>query len=391
MPRHLNAFAKTLFAAALFLFSLPGAGNDVPPFTPNVVDSAGQLPADAVAEINQTLELIREKADIWGAVYIVQELKDDSIESLSERAFREWQLGQKGKDNGLLLVLSMNDRKSRFEVGYGLEGDLPDVIARHALNQVLRPYMREGDVKNAVIKSFTYLAGLKSKNPAFALNAAPKPSIEKRFSIPDELDMRRGWTGLLFFYFCLWFLRPLATLKALARARRLELDYPSYRVGADPNLNFGKLSLRHLFLGDVVVRSLFSRIFFSLNPGIFIFFGSAAHLIGLAAVILLVTPVAGLYFRSLNRKRKDMSRKDFEAYVDSMWKQNQRLMERGYLREKSPGHFEYTPAWYSSTEYQSSRSSSSRSSSSSGRSRSSSSSSSSGGGRSGGGGASSSW
>src|SRR5690606_8823387 len=144
-----------LFALIALCASLGARAADIPPFIPNVVDAAGVLSADEVQEINDALQVIRDRADIWGAVLIVDTLGDDSIESLAEQAFNKWGIGHSGKDNGLLLVLAMKDRRSRFEVGYGLEGDLPDLYARRALDHVLRPYMREGEVRTAVVMAFS--------------------------------------------------------------------------------------------------------------------------------------------------------------------------------------------------------------------------------------------
>ncbi len=104
--------------------------SQIPNYTPNVVDPHHYLKSHQIIEINSQLEIIRNKADIWGAVYLVKDLGDETIEDQAAKAFRKWKLGAIKKDNGLLLVLAMNNRKSRFEVGYGLEGDLPDIIAR---------------------------------------------------------------------------------------------------------------------------------------------------------------------------------------------------------------------------------------------------------------------
>ena len=132
--------------------------NDVPVFTPNVVDETGTLSQDDKAAINAAIQTIRQRAGIWGAVLIVERLQGDTIESLAVNALNTWGLGQRGVDNGLLLVLALKDRKSRFEVGYGLEGVITDAVARRALDDELAPRMRQGQFKDAIIASFYSLA-----------------------------------------------------------------------------------------------------------------------------------------------------------------------------------------------------------------------------------------
>lgn len=374
-----------VFALVALCASLVARAAEVPPFTPNVVDTAGVLSADEVQEINGALRVIRERADIRGAVLIVEALGDDSIEALAERAFNRWGIGEKGKDNGLLLVLAMKDRRSRFEVGYGLEGDLPDVYARRALDDVLRPYMRQGDVKTAVIKSFSYLAGIKSEDPVFESDLiAARIAAQTAQAQEDEFDVAGGFGGLIPYLLCLWLLGPIVKIRNLRRARRLAADHTAYRVEDDEALNRGKLGWRYLLFGQGL-PGLVLKPFLSINPGIFIWLGSALLPFGYV-VAWALTALVGLpyFFRS---GRKYISPESYDAWVEKERAANREMVEKGYMKEVRPGVYEHTPAWYDSTAYKASRAGSagfgSRSSSSS--------SSSSGGGRSGGGGSSSSW
>jgi uncharacterized protein len=276
---------RIAFVWLLSVSTLIHAATDVPipAFTPNVVDTTGTLRREEIAEINDTLLRIREKADIWGAVYILNTLQGESIESLSERAFRVWQLGQKGKDNGLLLVLVMKDRKSRFEVGYGLEGDLPDAIALRVLDNELAPAMRSGDVKTAIVNSFIYLAGVKSGHLDFTPAAstqsenAPKPE--------DPYAMLRGCIAYGLFLACLWVLPLFMYRVQRSRARQLATTDPSYSLGRDISLNRGKFSLKKQLFGSSTAVVL--RLFFTLNPGAFLFSWAFLTPWGLPGVALL--------------------------------------------------------------------------------------------------------
>src|SRR5438445_7278994 len=77
------------------------------------------------------------------AIAIFRSLEGESLEDVANRLFNQWRLGQKGFDNGVLLVVFVQDRKLRFEIGYGLEAVVPDAAAGQIIRQVIAPYFRE--------------------------------------------------------------------------------------------------------------------------------------------------------------------------------------------------------------------------------------------------------
>ena len=92
-----------------------------------VIDSAGLLTGPQFTQLNRQLieyELSRNDGSQF-VVFIVPSTGGESIETFAHRAFNTWKIGRKGQNNGLLLVVAVNDRNLRFEVGYGLEGILP--------------------------------------------------------------------------------------------------------------------------------------------------------------------------------------------------------------------------------------------------------------------------
>ncbi|HEU4603266.1 MAG TPA: TPM domain-containing protein [Steroidobacteraceae bacterium] len=141
--RSRSAAFKLLPFLAAVLMCLPAWGFDVPEFMPNVVDTDGVLSVDEVARLNGTIAKLRAESHIFAAVLVVPTTQPETIEQAAEEAFRKWALGQKGVDNGLLMLVAVNDRKVRIEVGYGLEGSIPDVTASRIIRSVLVPNFKQ--------------------------------------------------------------------------------------------------------------------------------------------------------------------------------------------------------------------------------------------------------
>lgn len=372
-----------MLCVAWLLVAAPARGNDVPAFQPNVVDEANVLSGAEIAEINAALAEIRTTTDIWGAVYVVDALQGDTIETLAERAFRQWALGRKGDDNGLLLLLAMKDRKSRLEVGYGLEGTLTDVVTRRALDDVLRPQMRAGDVKAAIVQTFRHLASIKSGDATVPTDSAPYATGGAQAS---DFDRMRGFMALAVFYALLWLLPALVGTVARHRGRIMLMRCPELVVAMDRAADAQDTALGGSKFGKPRAFRIFIRIFLMINPGIFIFMGAGASSSGLAIAIALCTFATFVYLHVTLSRYRSVSA--FRRFVEASRRKHRAFADKGYVREVAPGQFEYTTAYYSSPEYEASRA---RSSSSSSSSSSGGGSSSSGGGSSGGGGASSSW
>lgn len=154
----MRLLTRAAFAACFALFTgVAAAIVEIPAYVPNVVDS-GQLSASERNEVNAALQWISNQDHIWGAVLILPSLDDEAIESVAVRAFEKWGLGAKGIDNGLLLVLAMKERQARFEVGYGLEGFLPDAVARRVLDEQLVPKLRAGRLAEGITSAFGAMA-----------------------------------------------------------------------------------------------------------------------------------------------------------------------------------------------------------------------------------------
>ncbi|HSQ52498.1 MAG TPA: TPM domain-containing protein [Nitrospiraceae bacterium] len=145
-------------ASALTLASLVFA-LDVPPLTGRVVDRAQVLPADVAASLAHDLEAHEAKTGNQVAVLILPTLEGEPLEEFSHRVAVTWKLGQKGTDNGVLLLIALRERKVRIEVGYGLEGTLTDLRAAHIIRQEIVPRFRSGDLPGGIASGVQAILG----------------------------------------------------------------------------------------------------------------------------------------------------------------------------------------------------------------------------------------
>ena len=143
--------AKQLFIVLPFLLLMLAAGFchaeiNIPKLEKRVTDLTNTLNTNQQALLEDKLEAFEKLKGSQIAVLIVESTKPYSIEGYSFRIVEEWQLGRKDIDDGVLLLIAKNDRKMRIEVGYGLEGAIPDITARRIIDEFIVPSFKQGDV-----------------------------------------------------------------------------------------------------------------------------------------------------------------------------------------------------------------------------------------------------
>jgi len=134
-------FAAIVLAAALTAPPRP---------TEYVTDNAGALSSSTVQNLDNELKHYEDVTGHRVIVWIGQTTGDVPLEDYTVNAAHTWKIGRKGKDDGAVLFLFMQDHKIRIEVGYGLEGSLTDADSSRIINETIRPAMRAGDVDGAV-------------------------------------------------------------------------------------------------------------------------------------------------------------------------------------------------------------------------------------------------
>lgn len=122
----------------------------VPPLRGRVNDLAGLLSPDQANRLDGELAQFEQRTGHQIAVLIIPSLEGDVLEDFGIRVAESWKIGQKGFDNGVILLIVQNDRKLRIEVGYGLEGVLPDAIASRIIREVIVPRFRENDFNGGI-------------------------------------------------------------------------------------------------------------------------------------------------------------------------------------------------------------------------------------------------
>jgi uncharacterized protein len=139
---------------AIFLVSaawLIAAETPIPPLpTRWVTDTANFMSPDALRALDARLEQYERSTGHQLIVWIGTTTGDAPIDDWAVRAFEKWKVGRKGIDDGLVLFIMSADRRLRFEVGYGLEGEVPDAIAARIINDVIVPRIQKNDRDGAV-------------------------------------------------------------------------------------------------------------------------------------------------------------------------------------------------------------------------------------------------
>ncbi len=122
----------------------------VPPLAARVMDQTATLDAADLQSLEAKLAALEQARGAQIAVLVVASTQPESIEQYALRVAESWKLGRKGVDDGVLLLLAKEDRTLRIEVGYGLEGAIPDALAKRIIAEVMVPRLQAGDFAGSV-------------------------------------------------------------------------------------------------------------------------------------------------------------------------------------------------------------------------------------------------
>ncbi len=184
-----------MLSRSLLLLSLLGAlwaspllALEVPEHTGPVVDLAGVLSRGDQSKIAASLLQFQQTYGPQLQVLVVPSLEGESIEGYSIKVVDKWKLGAKGKDDGVLLLVAIESRKVRIEVGRGLEGDLPDVIAGRIIRTGIVPFFKQGQTGAGILVGL----GMIAESAGGKLENVPAPRLHKA-------ERSKGSLGYLLF------------------------------------------------------------------------------------------------------------------------------------------------------------------------------------------------
>lgn len=179
-------FARGRLAALMAVAALAGvpgaapvarAAVEVPILHQHVTDTTGTLSAGQVAALEATLSAFEQRKGSQVVVLMVPSLDGQAIEEYSLAVAEKNRIGRGKTDDGLLLLVAKDDRQARIEVGYGLEGAVPDAIASRVIREYLAPHFREGDYAGGLQAAVAVLLKCIDGEPLPAPMAqAPVPS-----------------------------------------------------------------------------------------------------------------------------------------------------------------------------------------------------------------------
>ena len=169
----------------------------------HVVDLAGIIDDNVEANLNGYLLELEQKTTAQMVVLTIKSLEGESLEDFSiKTAHDKWKLGQKGKDNGVLLLVALQERKYRFEIGYGLEGALPDSLTGSIGREYLVPNFKKGDYSAGILTASLAVIGKIAEDAGVEI--AGMPSIQTPAANEREMTGNPSLVKTIFliFFFC---------------------------------------------------------------------------------------------------------------------------------------------------------------------------------------------
>jgi uncharacterized protein len=166
--------------ALVWLVASTALALQVPSLTAHVNDYAGLLTSDQRAALEDRLKAHEQATGQQFALLTIPSLEVEPLEDFSIAVAEKWKLGRSKEDDGLIMLIAVKEHKTRIEVGYGLEGNIPDAMAARVVREVIRPAFRANDYAGGLNNAFDILM-------AQARGEAVMPPPRQRHSRPPSL------------------------------------------------------------------------------------------------------------------------------------------------------------------------------------------------------------
>lgn len=189
-------YLTIVFTVLLSLFSVNAMADFTPPAPTNyVVDTASKLDNDQLAKLNSKLDTLNKSSKNEIAVLVVPNMGGEDIEDVAQKTFRSWKIGKAGLDNGVLVVIAVEERKSRIQTGSGIGGELTDLQANDILRQNLKPHLKRGEFYQGLDETIDAVSSKLESRASTKIATKPQP-MEPTLII---LLVLLGLCGVIFF------------------------------------------------------------------------------------------------------------------------------------------------------------------------------------------------
>ena len=205
-----------VICAALLLFVVPARALEFPALTGRVIDEANILNAATRVSLDQKLADLETKTTNQLVVVTLKSLQGTTVEDFGVQLGRRWQIGQRGNNNGAMLIVAPTERKVRIEVGYGLEGSLTDAVTRLIIENSILPRFRASDYPGGISRGADDIIQVLSGDAEeFKQRAAKRPD-----ATPRSINLGTILALLLVIWVIASLLRQSAMQSAHGRRRR---------------------------------------------------------------------------------------------------------------------------------------------------------------------------
>lgn len=190
---------KIITSLILFLVIIQLAALKIPALKAHVNDNAGILSAMEERNLENYLTQFETASSIQIALLTIPSLEGENLEDYSIRVADAWKLGQKEKDNGVLLLIALQEKKLRIEVGYGLEGSLTDAQSGYIIRNYFLPAFKKGDFYGGIVSGLGAITGVISEE----LTITDEQIAQSRRE--EESGKAQIPFGLIIFFFMIFF------------------------------------------------------------------------------------------------------------------------------------------------------------------------------------------
>jgi len=204
-------FVFSLLAAIslflVFFYVQPVFANDPYPAPQGLInDFANVIPPAYEERMDALAREVLEKAEAALTVVTLQDIGGASIDEYTNKLYEQWGVGKKGEDRGAMILVALKERKVRIEIGYGLEGIIPDGMAGQIRDQAIVPYLKKGEFGPGLFTGLSALSGIIAKDKGIKLAGKPDTPDVRQTGSSRRSRTVYGILPFLFLFFIFLFL-----------------------------------------------------------------------------------------------------------------------------------------------------------------------------------------